>query len=413
MIRGRALYLLIILLLLILSLSYYYFFYKEDKKYNLKITQTSFSSLIGWNEDNHLKAIEVFKFSCEKIINLDPKHIMGGKLQRDDKISYGGLAEDWYSVCNKLIVSEIFKKNEEKNFFEKWFTPYKITKTINGSKLFTGEDLGLFTGYYEPIFQGNYTKTDIYNVPLYSYPSSYQKINLGQFKSSLKGEVITLKVIKNKIYPSDTRQEINEGKLSNKVKVIYWLKSDIDAFFLHIQGSGIIELPDGKKDRVSYAGSNGHNYYPIGKYLIENGIVKRENLSMDIIRSWLKKNNDKKKLLFEKNKRYIFFKKLNLNHAVGAQNTKLVKGRSLAIDTSWIPMGIPVWLEIIKSGNKNNNISDIKKLMITQDTGKAIKGIIRGDYYWGSGPDAGIMAGSMNNLGRYYVLLPKTLLKKK
>ena len=134
---------------------------------------------------------------------------------------------------------------------------------------------------------------------------------------------------------------------------------------------------------------------------------------MEVIRTWLKENKDKKKLLFEKNKRYIFFKKLNLNHAVGAQNTKLVKGRSLAIDTSWIPMGIPVWLEIIKSGNKNNNISDIKKLMITQDTGKAIKGIIRGDYYWGSGPDAGIMAGSMNNLGRYYVLLPKTLLKKK
>ncbi len=409
MIRGRTLYLLIILLLLIFSFSYYYFFYKEDKKYNLKLTQTGFSSLIGWNEDNHLEAIEVFRLSCEKIITLNPKHIMGGKIKRGQDVSYAGVAEDWYPICNKLLITKIFKKNEAKKFFEKWFKPYKVTKTINGSNLFTGEDLGLFTGYYETIIQGNYKKTDIYNFPLYSYPPSYQTINLGQFKPSLKGDLITVKVINNKIYPPDTRKEINEGKLSNNVKVIYWLKSDIDAFFLHIQGSGIIELPDGKKERVSYAGSNGHNYYPIGKYLIENGIVKREDLSMAVIRTWLKNNKDKRKMLFEKNKRYIFFKKLNLDFAVGAQNTKLVKGRSLAIDTSWMPMGIPVWLEILKS--KNNNIGDINKLMIIQDTGKAIKGIIRGDYYWGSGADAGNMAGSMNNLGRYYVLLPKTLMQ--
>tara|TARA_B100001540_G_C15296803_1_gene412998 strand:- start:44 stop:550 length:507 start_codon:yes stop_codon:yes gene_type:complete len=160
-----------------------------------------------------------------------------------------------------------------------------------------------------------------------------------------------------------------------------------------------------------YNGSNGYDYFAIGRELIEKGYISKEDLSMQSIKKWLKNNPDKKNKIIELNKRYIFFKKSKKNYAKGSQNTKLISQRSLAVDLNWLPLGVPIWVDIDNYGDKGK--LRIKKLMISQDTGAAIKGIIRGDIFFGTGEEPGLLAGKMNQLGKYYVLLPRKLILKR
>ena len=162
---------------------------------------------------------------------------------------------------------------------------------------------------------------------------------------------------------------------------------------------------------VKYDGSNGYDYFAIGRELIQKGYISKNEISMQKIKLWLQNNPNKKDQILELNKRYIFFKKSKNNYAIGAQNTPLVSERSLAVDLKWIPLGIPLWVDIDNYGNRNQ--LKIKKLMIAQDTGSAIKGIIRGDIFFGTGTEPAFLAGKMNQLGKYYALLPRELILRR
>ena len=336
-----------------------------------------------------------------------------GAFIKDKTTTYplAGTVMDWLEPCKESFKLKIKDNKGAMLYFQKWFLPFSISYSYSNNIFSKGDDLGLFTGYYEPLIEGSTIYTNEYKYPIYSYPENYIKVNLEDFNKSLKGKFIIGKITDNNFTPADTRHEIDKGAIQSKSQVLYWLKDDIDSFFLHIQGSGIIMLPNGKQERVMYNGNNGYDYYAIGTELIKKGYILKENISMQKIKEWLKNNPNKKNDILKLNKRYIFFKKSNSNFAKGSQNTSLIARRSLAVDLKWIPLGVPLWVDIDNFGDEKK--LKIKKLMISQDTGSAIKGIIRGDIFFGTGQEPGLLAGKLKQLGKYYILLPRKLIIKR
>ena len=182
-----------------------------------------------------------------------------------------------------------------------------------------------------------------------------------------------------------------------------WVKDDVEAFFLHIQGSGLIIFPDGTQARVGYAGKNGQPYFAIGRDLITRGILTREEVSLQTIRAWLKAHPIEAQRLMNKNKSYIFFRFIKGPGPLGAQAVPLTPGHSLAVATKFVPLGVPIWLV---TNNPLNPGEPLKRLVVAQDTGSAIKGVVRGDLFWGAGGKARLGAGKMKERGTLYLFLP-------
>ncbi len=405
-------FLFLLLFFLIILIIYYYYFSSPNKEKVLLINQARFASLDYWSQDDHLKAFQTFKISCKKLVEQSPNKNMGALTQKNNKVyPFGGQVKDWIKPCKEALQKNLNNNKEAMLYFQKWFLPFSISYSHPGNFFSKGDDLGLFTGYYEPVIEGNNIFTKEYKFPIYSYPNNYLTIDLGKFKNSLKGNLITGQIKNKKFIPAHKRSEINKGALLSSSEAIYWLKDDVESFFLHIQGSGVIKLPNGEEKRVKYDGSNGYDYFAIGRELIEKGHILKNEISMQKIKLWLENNPDKKDQILELNNRYIFFKKSKDNYAVGAQNTPLISERSLAVDLNWIPLGIPLWVDIDNYGDDNK--LKIKKLMISQDTGSAIKGIIRGDIFFGTGNKPALYAGKMNQLGKYYALLPRELVLRR
>jgi membrane-bound lytic murein transglycosylase A len=185
---------------------------------------------------------------------------------------------------------------------------------------------------------------------------------------------------------------------------LLWVDSAIDAFFLHVQGSGRVVFEDGSVVRVGYAGRNGRRYTPIGRELVAKGIIPQKKVSLQSIRQWLAENPIAGRQLMEKNQSYIFFRLMEGDGPIGAQGVQLTPGRSLAVDRKYIPLGVPVWLNTSEPGKSRK---PLRRLVMTQDTGSAIRGPVRGDLFFGFGNEAGLRAGHMREIGTYYLLLPK------
>ncbi len=411
--KSRVFFPTILFCFLILALIYYFVFTPSRPVDNLVLSQTRFSKLEGWNNDNLIEAFKAFKHSCKKIVRQPDEKSMGGKLISSTGIEpIAGKVGDWKYICKDALSADIQEHNSSKLFFQKWFFPFAISNGKSDSIFFRGDDLGLFTGYYEPLVKGSMKKNHQYNVPLYEFPEHYIKVDLNNFYPKLNYKHIVGKIVDSKLMPADTRKEIDKGALENKTKVLVWLKNPIDSFFLHIQGSGVIELPNGKKFRVGYAGSNGYKYYPIGRKLLELGEVSREKMSMQEIRKWLELNPKKINSLFNKNERYIFFQEIKSDFTLGSFGVPLTPGRSLAIDKQWIAMGVPLWISAAQTKDYSKDFN-YNRLMITQDTGSAIKGIVRGDIFYGNGKMAEKLAGRTSHLGRYYIFLPRKLIQNR
>ena len=291
-----------------------------------------------------------------------------------------------------------------RHFFETRFQPYLATTN--------GRPKGLFTGYFEMELKGSWLRKGPYTTPIYARPPELVEANLGAFSNNLKGERILGKVLGGRFVPFEDRGEIEAGSLSGRGLELIWVDSPIDAFFLHVQGSGRVLMDDGTIIRIGYAARNGHAYYSIGKELIKMGELRRERVSMQSIRAWLKNHPIQATELMAKNRSFIFFriiegalKSLHEQQGpVGAQGVLLTPGRSLAVDRRYIPLGIPIWLDTTDPVN----ISEpLRRLVIAQDTGSAIKGPVRGDLFWGFGSLAATKAGLMKQTGRYFLLLPK------
>ena len=352
--------------------------------------ETDIDSLPGWNNDKVLNAFPALQKSCRSILKkLNRRQSSKKKLKKHSS---------WQNVCDQITTNS-FGEDSFREFLKSKFNAYQIR--------YRGSDEGLFTGYYEPTLNGSLKLSREYKTPIYPKPTDLIHVNLGEWKESLNNSRILGRVVGNKLKPYFSRSDISKGALDREITPILWLKSEIDAFFLHIQGSGRVVLPDGEVYRLGYAGKNGRKYYPIGRYLLEIGAIPKENISMQSIKKWLRENPGKKKDVMNMNPSFVFFRKLNgKDGPIGAQGVVLTSGRSLAVDRHYSKLGAPVWLS---ANFEDEEGKKLQRLMVAQDTGGAIKGPIRGDVFWGSGKIAERLAGIMKAKGSMYVFYPKSI----
>lgn len=309
-----------------------------------------------------------------------------------------GTVDDWLPLCKSAGIIRPGNDTEAQYFFESNFQAYSIGSPWTAS--------GLFTGYYEADLKGAFRPDGRYRYPILSRPKDLISANLGEFDHKWSGERIAGRLSDGKYIPYYTRAEIEAGVLNGRQLEILWVDSPVDAFLLHIQGSGRVNLPDGTAIRLAYAGRNGHRYTAVGRELVAAGIMRLDDVTMPAIRDWMEANPVGGIALRQKNKSYIFFRVAETEGPVGAQGVLLSPGRSMAIDPKYIPYGAPLWLATTDPGTKPKK--QLRRLVIAQDTGSAIKGPIRGDLFWGHGRLATTKAGLMKEKGTYYLLLPKS-----
>ena len=341
------------------------------------VLQTAdWDAVAGWREDDLTLAWEAFQQSCAVLRK----------------------ASAWQEACGAAAALSAPSSALLRGFFEQNFTPYQVTNPDGGND-------GLITGYYEPLLSGSRTATKRYRYPLFAAPDDLLTIDLSSVYPELKSMRLRGRLQGNRIVPYFSRAEIDNGVAPLKGKELLWVDDAVDLFFLQIQGSGRVRLENGETVRVGYAEQNGYPYKSIGKALVERGDLPLEKASMQGIKDWGVQNPDKLKDLLNFNASYVFFRELpnNGNGPLGAQGLPLTAGRSIAVDPRSIPLGAPVFL----ATTWPNSSKPLQRLMVAQDTGGAIRGAVRADFFWGFGKDAGKHAGSMKQSGKMWVLLPK------
>ncbi|CAK9039362.1 Membrane-bound lytic murein transglycosylase A homolog (Murein hydrolase A) [Durusdinium trenchii] len=394
----------------------------------LALRPVQFADLDGWRADDLKPAFDAFLQSCEAIDGMErhaqanPQENLGAPFSG---ISLGGVAADWQSVCEtgrrlaaSLQLGDGDRSAVLRQFFEVEFAPMQVLNRRDplpdgpaagaSSRL---DDTGVFTGYFEPAYRAARNPTPLYTVPVYARPDDLVEVDLGAFRDELAGERIAGRIKGARLVPYPDHHEINNGALDGLAETIAWLAPN-DLFFLQIQGSGQLIFDDGSRQRVGYAGQNGQPYTAIGRVMVRDGVMALSDVSMQSIRQWLDTASvDDARRMREENESYVFFRPLDGVSAgdgpLGAQGVSLTQERSLAVDRRFHALGAPVWVDI--DPVPGNGPDRIRRLMIAQDTGGAIRGPVRGDVFWGSGAQAEAVAGKMNASGRMYVLLPRNL----
>jgi len=349
-----------------------------------------FKDLPGWNNDAAKEALGPFGKSCAKALTKKPDADFGAG-------GYAGQAAAWQDAC-RALPPDTASDADARKYFEDNFTPYELSGK-DGSE-------GLFTGYYEPLLHGSSTQHASYLIPLYARPTDMVSVDLSDFKPDLKGSItgrVTQGKDSAKLVPYYTRAEIENGAIATSDKIV-WVDNAVDAFFLHIQGSGVVQMDDGRTLQVGYAAQNGQPYVAIGRELVKRGELQKPDVSMQAIRKWLDAHPAEAPAVMDLNASYVFFRVLTADGALGAEGVALTPGRSLAVDNHKIPYGAPLWLDTQDPDGKS-----LQRLMVAQDTGGAITGAVRGDFFWGPGPDAADKAGRMQSRGHAFILLPKSV----
>lgn len=306
--------------------------------------------------------------------------------------------DTWKKVCD--LADDIKEPSDEniKNYFKKYFNLYSATNM-------DGSDTGTITGYYQPILKGSKVKTSHYKVPLYTTPKDLITVDLSDVYPELKSKRLRGKLAGNKLIPYLSRAEIDGQGSPLAGNEIVWVEDPVEAFFLEIQGSGIIQFDNGEAMQIGYADQNGYPFKAIGSTLVQKKEITMAEASMEGIKNWARKNITKLREFLNMNASYIFFRKLpnDLPGPIGALGVSIEAERSVAIDPKFIPLGAPVFL----STTQPNTSEPLERLMVAQDTGGAIRGGVRADFYWGSGDEAGRKAGSMKQQGKIWTLLPR------
>jgi membrane-bound lytic murein transglycosylase A len=376
---------------------FWMFQYGPEAEDHISLQTADYDDLPGWSSDDLTEFLPALHKSCTKMLTLPDTRAMGGS-------GMAGTVKDWRGLCEQSLALPP-QADVIRSFFETNFTPVQVSNNY--------EESGLFTGYYEASLKGSLTREGPYLVPLYLRPPELVMVDLGRFREELKGQRIAGKVIAGNLEPYADRAEITNGALNDRELELVWVDSEIDAFFLQIQGSGVVEMNDGSILRVGYAAQNGHPYFAIGRALIDQGEIPQEKMSMQAIRIWLEENPDRVREIMHMNASYVFFRKLEGNGPVGAQGVELTPERSLAVDRKWMPLGVPVFLKTeVSAVGQEENLMPFRKLLMAQDTGGAIRGPVRGDVFWGYGDRAYEMSGGMKSDGRYWILLPNKLAEK-
>ena len=304
----------------------------------------------------------------------------------------------WQAACTRGEQLGADDSSVLRAFYEEWFTPYQAFNP-------DGSEQGMITGYYEPLLKGSRSRTSRFRYPLYAAPDDLLQIDLGEAYPQLKDLRLRGRLQGKRVVPYYSRAEIDAGTNSSKGRELFWVENAVELFFLQIQGSGRIELPDGAKVKIGYADQNGYPYVSIGKKLVEMGELKLEEASMQGIKAWAEQHPDKLGALLAQNPSYVFFRELpnGLSAPLGALGVPLTNEYSLAVDARTIPLGAPVFL----ATTYPNDHAPLNRLMLAQDTGGAIRGTVRADFFWGFGEHAAVQAGKMKQPGRMWVLFPK------
>ena len=360
----------------------------------LVLQHVTFEELPGWEDDRHAAIVPAFLKSCQKIIKRSPEQDFGAKTEM-------GKIHDWITLCRDADRLSPDDDGEARRFWEDRFIPYAVG--FGNEKDIQWE--GLFTGYYEPELQGSLGPDARFTYPIFAKPDDLITVDLGRFRKKLRNQRIAGRVHKGRLVPYYDRAEIETGALDGRGLELLWVDAPVDAFFLHIQGSGRVRLPDGSYIRLGYAGTNGRPYTTIGRELVASGEMTLEEVSMPAIRRWIADNPAAGVALMRKNQSYIFFRIGESDGPIGAQGVVLTPRRSLAVDTNHFSLGMPLWLVTTDPGTEPSQ--PLRRLVVAQDTGGAIRGAVRGDLFWGYGDQAADKAGIMKEQGRYYILLPR------
>jgi membrane-bound lytic murein transglycosylase A len=357
-----------------------------------KYVPVPFAELPGWQQDDHAAALKAFVASCQIVIAAAKANNKGGTTPTSPEL---------LSACDAALKLDLKRLTPlgAKTFFETHFTPHKVEH--NGPA-------GLLTGYYEPVISGSRKPTAKFSTPIYNRPPDLMNLVEESQRGAKDGTLTHGRKTANGVEPYATRAEIEQGALKGKGLELMYLADPVDAFFMQIQGSGRIKLPDGSMVRVSYDGKNGHPYTSIGRHLIDTGLFPADKMSLKALGDWLKADAERGRRVMWQNKSYVFFRELKGKEAEGALGVlhiPLTTGRSLAVDAGVHAIGTPVYVSAPALTHATKS-GGFHRLMVAQDVGSAIKGPERGDIYFGTGDAAGKLAGVTKHPGSFFVLLP-------
>lgn len=352
--------------------------------FSRSLQSAAWSDLPGWAEDDVAAAWPAFLLSCRGVASK-------------------GNGAGWKRVCDQARAADGKPGQDPRRFFEQNLKPYAIA---NGD----GAVSGLVTGYYEPLLRGSRARAKGYEQPVRGVPDDLLTIDLSAVFPELKDKRVRGRLEGNKVVPYWSRAEIAAKGDRLPSKTLLYVDDAVELFFLQVQGSGRVKLADGGVVRLNYADQNGYPYQSIGKTLVERGELKLEEASMQGIQSWARANPSRLDALLNANPSYVFFREVPNSDGgpVGALGVPLTAERSIAIDPRSVPLGSPVFL----ATTRPNSAQAMNRLVMAQDTGGAIKGAVRADFFWGFGKEAGEQAGRMKQSGRMWILLPAELAPK-
>jgi membrane-bound lytic murein transglycosylase A len=339
------------------------------------LRQASWNDLPEWRAEDPAQAWAAFQASCRAL----------------------GKPGAWQDICSAAAAMSSPDREAARRFFEANFTPFQVLRADGG-------DEGLITGYYEPQLRGSRRATPRYRYPVYGVPDDLLEVDLAEAYPELKGLRLRGRVDGRRVVPYYDRAQIGQGRAPLAGREIAWVDDAVELFFLQIQGSGRITLDTGETLSVGYADNNGFPYRSIGRHLVERGELPLEKASMQGIQAWARANPDKLTELLNHNARYVFFRELpaGLPGPIGSLGVPLTARRSVAVDPLIVPLGAPVYIATTWPLSSR----PLNRLMLAQDTGAAIRGAVRADFFWGYGDEAAREAGRMKQPLKMWVLLP-------
>jgi len=335
--------------------------------------ETSFAALPGWDATRLEPSLGAFLAGCPRA----PATLFG--------------------ACGIATTIPVGDEAGARRFFESTFVPYALVSSESG-------DSGTITGYYEPILRGSRTRDETNRFPVYGVPDDLVVVDLAPIAPEVRNLRLRGRLDGRRVVPYYSRAEIEARGENFRAPILGWTADPVELFFLQIQGSGQLELDNGERIRLSFADQNGHPYRSLGRYLIERGEMTLEQASMQGIKAWAALNPDKLQDALNVNASYVFFREsADPRGASGALGVPLTPQYSLAVDRRFIPLGAPVFLAT------THPLSDqpLIRLAAAQDTGGAIRGAVRADFFWGTGPEAGAQAGRMRQSGKMWLLWPR------
>lgn len=359
----------------------------------------AFADLPGWATDDHLAAWKAFLASCKPIIKA---------AQSGSKAGPRPTPQALLDVCQTALLTASAGAKQTKDgarrFFEAHFTPHSVEHAANA---------GLLTGYYEPLVHGARQAGNGYETPVYRRPADLVNVVAESERGAKSAGFTHMRKTDKGLVPYLTRAEIEQGALKGQDLELLYFRDPVDVFFMQIQGSARIELPDGEKIRITYDGKNGYPYTSVGRVLIDDGSFKPEKMSLKSLASWLKADRKRAEQVMWQNQSYVFFRELKgaeADGAMGVLGIPLQTGRSLAVDTAFHNIGLPIYVTspalTHAHKSKDGAPEGFARLMIAHDVGSAIKGPERGDIFFGSGDSAGKIAGVTKHPGQFFALLP-------